>query len=697
MLVGQRVGERPVLLRQAAGHDGRVALGNIRLAHGVDDVLAAGLLRQVVPREGPVVLRVQRDGLARCRAVGQKLNLDGIRAQAIGVLGVVPYLGHADLRGFNGVRVRQREGVVAALIHGGFDQTRVAVDLRLADRVRVLAALAVDRLLFQRCGPVVLGGKFQSRHDGLGGGTALGAQHVYRHLLGAHAVLVAGVIPHLGNAQVHHRRGVRVPQRVHVAHVAVGIRARGTFNGALVPANRIFHNGIHILVAIRVRGGQPAYACLPPVLGVQRDRVADLLGRAALDATHNASRHGVRAHLIDVVIVVPYLGDGNLHLGLMLVHDGEARSRAAGHGRIIARDLRELLHRIFDGLAGLIVHRQVGPLVAPVVVGAQRHRITRCLTVRIQLRLHAVMADGGLGVTLRVEPRLVHGNGGGGRLAIIELAVEGAGVRLAGHVNVLADERAARVTLQIDGCAGRQDGADHARCGDGLSVREVPQHVARIGVVLAKTGVLAAAGIKPHLIGDGRIRAAAIHVDNQRSRTIERQTLDIDGVTIARQLGKRQGQIRAALALRVRDGLAVLVLEIERCPGGFVRRKGARQLRGFSLHGAHVDERRSCSIQVLRHGARELHFGARRLRVGVVDYLVVVRGLRKQVERGSVAAEHDRLIGVRLFGETGAGALVVLDIAQRGMAVNLKELGLDAEVLQAIHMVRQDVAINVAA
>ncbi len=263
------------------------------------------------------------------------------------------------------------------------------------------------------------------------------------------------------------------------------------------------------------------------------------------------------------------------------------------------------------------------------------------------------------------------------------------------YIDVVADERAAGTARQVDSGARSQNAAHHAGRRNGLRVREIPQHVPGIGVVFAGVSILIIASTQFHLCGDGHVSTVAVDVDHKRGAAVERQALDGDGVAILRKLGQRQIQVGAALALRVRDGLFVLVGEINLRAVGAARGELLRQLGDLRLHLIHVDERRAQRVEILRYRARERDLAAaRHLRVLELNGLMPVVLIGVQIERIGVVTEHDNLVGQRLLTEAVVLRLVVLDVAERGMPVNALELGLHAVILNVGHMVGQDVAVD---
>ena len=183
-------------------HRRRVPSRRINFLDGVRDVRTVGLLRQVRPRVRPAA-GAQLHRLAHFCAVGEQLRLHRAGAQAVGIVLVGPNLGYANFHGFRCVRVSQRKRVVASGILRGGHRAFVAVNLRLADGIRVCTVFTVHGLFVQRCGPVVRSGKHKRRNN-LRSAVAFSAQHVHGNGIRADAVLVVAVNPLLAHAQVHH-------------------------------------------------------------------------------------------------------------------------------------------------------------------------------------------------------------------------------------------------------------------------------------------------------------------------------------------------------------------------------------------------------------------------------------------------------------------------------------------------------------
>ncbi len=206
--------ERVRAVRHAARHGALVALGDVRLLHRVDDLIAVRVAcGQVVPGVGPVVRRRKPRFLARQRHhVALRVHRAqtrgyGIGAQAVGVVAVVPRLRHAGAHALFG-RVHQREGIASVVLHrGGVAGRRVG----FAHRVRRIHAAHLRRQVGPGSGPAVA---LIERHR-------VARQHLRltRHRaveLRGHGRMHAGlrvalgVQPRLVHVHLRHRRRMRV-------------------------------------------------------------------------------------------------------------------------------------------------------------------------------------------------------------------------------------------------------------------------------------------------------------------------------------------------------------------------------------------------------------------------------------------------------------------------------------------------------
>ena len=103
--VRHRIGERAVLRCVAGDRDGIVSQRRDFL-HGIGDLSAVGVFRQIRERCAPLVVCIQRHGLAVHRiAVGDQLHGHVVRADLVRIAVVFPDLVHLDLGGFRRVCV----------------------------------------------------------------------------------------------------------------------------------------------------------------------------------------------------------------------------------------------------------------------------------------------------------------------------------------------------------------------------------------------------------------------------------------------------------------------------------------------------------------------------------------------------------------------------------------------------------------
>ena len=119
--VRHRIGERAVLRCVAGDRDGIVSQRRDFL-HGIGDLSAVGVFRQIRERCAPLIVCIQRHGLAVHRiAVGDQLHGHVARANLVRIAVVVPNLVHLDLGGFRRVRVGEPVlGTVTVVAHAGF-------------------------------------------------------------------------------------------------------------------------------------------------------------------------------------------------------------------------------------------------------------------------------------------------------------------------------------------------------------------------------------------------------------------------------------------------------------------------------------------------------------------------------------------------------------------------------------------------
>ena len=159
MGVRHRIGERAVLRCVAGDCDG-VVLPYLDFLHGIGDLSAVGVFRQIRERCAPLVVCIQRHGLAVHRiAVGDQLHGHVVRADLVRIVVVFPDLVHLDLGGFRRVCVGEPVlGAVTVVAHAGFPRAvgllpfacrRVAVERAHFGHVVVdVLATVLDRQVF---------------------------------------------------------------------------------------------------------------------------------------------------------------------------------------------------------------------------------------------------------------------------------------------------------------------------------------------------------------------------------------------------------------------------------------------------------------------------------------------------------------------------------------------------------------------
>ena len=121
MRVRHRIGERAVLRLVAGDRDGIASLRRDFL-HGIGDLSAVGVFRQIRERCAPIIDFVQYRGFVGHRiAVGDQLHGHVVQADIVRIVVVVPNLVHLDLGGFRRVRVGEPVlGAVTVVAHASF-------------------------------------------------------------------------------------------------------------------------------------------------------------------------------------------------------------------------------------------------------------------------------------------------------------------------------------------------------------------------------------------------------------------------------------------------------------------------------------------------------------------------------------------------------------------------------------------------
>ena len=405
---------------------GRVALGDLGLLDGVDVVVALGVgLGKAGDGGRPVVALIELEGRDRLGlvAVGRRLDdvdLDGLGAQVVGVIGVVPGLVDLDFDGRHG-RVGDGDlGGVGLLVEGHGAGGGVALgDLDLLDLVGV-AGLGLGVVLHQvvpGVGPVGGGAQGHGVANSLGGAAVGAAVELDLDLGGAGlAGLPRGVLPLLGDLHV----GVGgflslgVGGREGPGHVAGGCIGRGleVSDGGREALDGLLGKLVVVGHAVGVRGVEVVNGGLP-VLGLLDGDVLDKLVLATDDAA--VELEGDLAGDVGVVGALPLLLNGDLGRGRTLVGDVPGVAVVA-HRRAVAAGLADLGHGVGVGVTVAIDRHQVVPGVGPVVIGRKLNRIAISHSVAVVLPLVELGLDGrvraALGDAGRGEPGLVDRDAG---------------------------------------------------------------------------------------------------------------------------------------------------------------------------------------------------------------------------------------------------------------------------------------------
>lgn len=92
-------------------------------------------------------------------------------------------------------------------------------------------------------------------------------------------------------------------------------------------------------------------------------------------------------------------GDGRLYCRRVMVRNCESFGSISGNGRSIAIDAGDFFCGI-DNLSTALHLIQIIPGVCPVSIAVQRYRITRCLSISIELNLYAFRTDAILVVSI---------------------------------------------------------------------------------------------------------------------------------------------------------------------------------------------------------------------------------------------------------------------------------------------------------
>ena len=366
-----------VVPRLGYGHAGlarRVLIGNSRLRAvgnvalqtvarrrslrpSVADFLAVGVLRQVLNLGSPLVRLVQR----HFRAVGQG-DLQARRTQAVLVVGVVPHLGHGSGSLFGGVGVG--DGVIPALhlarlLRGGGNAGGVISHRILSHGVADCGCgTGILRQVRKVVLPVIAGVK----HNGILFNAV--RQQMNRHARRLLAILIVLVVPHL----VHAHRGSRGSVGVGQGGLGVNLAVAGQ----RVAAHGAFRPGIFDFLAICVLG---------QILNGGRPIVALVQGH--LRAVGQCDFQVLRTQAVLIVFVLPHLGHGGFR-GFGGV--GVGHNQTFHNGFVLVGDSR-LSNRVYDSLA-ILLHRQIGKSIAPLVASAREGSRIDLRTIRIKLNGH---------------------------------------------------------------------------------------------------------------------------------------------------------------------------------------------------------------------------------------------------------------------------------------------------------------------
>ena len=321
MGVRHRVGERAVLRLIADDCDG-IAFRRRDFLHGISDLSAVGVFRQVRERCAPIVAFVQCRGFAvHRRAVGDQLHGHVGWPNLVRIVVVVPDLVHCHLGGFRRMRVGEPVlGAAVIVVQAGapcavgllaFACRRVVVERAYFGHVivDVLAAFLDGQVLpadfgrlsgLQRLVEVHVRGFSVDRFPEFEG-------HVT-----AQTILVVGVVPHFGDL---HRGGCGLVLHSHLCGaVACGWTAAVDRHLAVVRHDDAHHVGN--LVAVRraeLAQSVAAGGKLECFLGAVGRPALDLLVVRIADEAQQSTVHG------DVGMVVFHFGDGDLRLDVLLV------------------------------------------------------------------------------------------------------------------------------------------------------------------------------------------------------------------------------------------------------------------------------------------------------------------------------------------------------------------------------------------
>ena len=333
-----------------AGDGLLVALRYFSLIHGVFDLAAIGIHRQVFPGIGPAVALVQGNRIANGGAVSLQLHVHGSigLTQAILVVVVIPNLGHLDLSRVGLVGVVDGDDNVVVLIGGGdvFGNV-ILVHVFFNHRVGNLLTGGVHGQVVPGVGPAVA--VIQGNRRANIGAVSL---QLNSHALGTDTILVVIVVPFLGH------RDLRGSRLMGVGYNEAFGYAAG--NGRCVARHLIFRHGI-----VDFRAG-----C---VLGLLLELPVPVTILGGLNAAHSATighqvdHNAVRTDAILVIVVIPSLGTGNVN-----------QFRLVGVGHVVAGHLGSVSgHFILgDGVNDLLAFLVLIKVVeCPLPAVSSRHRL----------------------------------------------------------------------------------------------------------------------------------------------------------------------------------------------------------------------------------------------------------------------------------------------------------------------------------
>ena len=547
------------------GHLARVVLDG-RLGDGVGDLVALVVeLGQVLELPGPAVGGGRRGG-GDPVAVGEQLDVDGRRAAAVGVVGVVPDLGAADLDALD--RVGEGRRVLGDLDPGlGADgQPDLGAELGLAARRGDRDGVG------QLAGDDVLGGD-HVRHaeldalvvaaeravvgvvevaQGVGrleagdvAGAAVGHRHEVADRVAGREALLRDLVHDLGlDRQVAARRGGGGHA---VCHRGLGVEPHVAHVGrqhAVVPLRPDAHHHGEDGVVVH-----DALVVARDLAHAVEERLVGILGGVGDRVEGDVARGG--AGLVDGLgLQHGALGVEQLEAEVVGLVDGAGRQDLVGHDRGLA--LRRLGG--VPGVGELRPRDRVGLERAALAVGDGLPALGRGLLDLVGAA-HGQAADlGGLAADER------HGAAAGdGRLLVGVGVVSDQPVLAVELLAVLALERDRELELGVGELAGRFDGLLDLERGDLFRVGE-ERAVVVVGHVGDHEAVAGVAHLDRDALGVGVVRDGAVAARDLHDRVLVRLA---DVVLRELDLVELDGRgaeprVRGAVALGVGDGLRLV-------------------------------------------------------------------------------------------------------------------------------------------